>query len=311
MAVVSVPFTAVTVEVGLQWGAIQDVQTLNIEGSPVDAVAVGHYLGVMPQAAELALDQAVSSAMGEAHPAGPVPMLLREFSQRGILRGELGELFVLPDLGLEATGAEGEAKRGPAPLVVVAGMGEPGRFGNPELSVLARELTWYLGRLRRHHLATVLIGAGAGNLSVADAVSAWMRGYKLAVTGAVEDEQLFLPRLTFVERDPRRLPEIRAAILAAKRDLERRSRLFVQYRGASAEELASPEIAKATEQFERDDFERWQKRHTKSADEAAPTRVTLELDGDVYRFAALTEFASVPEREVPSIPRWSCRPTRN
>ena len=29
-----------------------------------------------------------------------------------------------------------------------------------------------------------------------------------------------------------------------------------------------------------------------------PTRLTVELDGDVYRFGAITETASVPEREL-------------
>jgi hypothetical protein len=172
MAVESVPFTAVSVEVGLQWGAIQDAAKLDIEGSAVDAIAVGHYLGVQPQAAERALDETLSSALAEANPTGPAPQLLGEFSQRGILRGELGQLFVLPHLGAEPEGEKGATKPPPAPLVVVAGMGEPGRFGTPELTVLARELCWYLGRLRRRHLATVLIGAGNGNLSIRDAVSA-------------------------------------------------------------------------------------------------------------------------------------------
>ena len=45
-------------------------------------------------------------------------------------------------------------------LIAIAGMGYAGRFGTPELTVLARELCWSLGRLGKRHLATVLIGSG-------------------------------------------------------------------------------------------------------------------------------------------------------
>ena len=48
---------------------------------------------------------------------------------------------------------------------------------------MARELCWALGRLGRHHLATVLIGSGNGNLSVSAAAAAWIRGIKRAITG--------------------------------------------------------------------------------------------------------------------------------
>jgi len=60
--------------------------------------------------------------------------VLRQFVDRGILRGDLGVPFFLPDPRDEA------GKR----LIVVAGMGLVGQFGTPELVVLARELCWSL-----------------------------------------------------------------------------------------------------------------------------------------------------------------------
>ena len=69
-------------------------------------------------------------------------------------------------------------------VIVLAGMGQPGTFRQAEFTVLARELVWMLGRSGRKHLQTVLIGSGAGNLRVPDAVRAWLRGVRRALYDA-------------------------------------------------------------------------------------------------------------------------------
>src|SRR5271167_2220821 len=56
-----------------------------------------------------------------------------------------------------------------------------GRFAEPELTVLARELFWSLARLGKKHLATVLIGSGAGGVEIESAVQSWLRGASLAI----------------------------------------------------------------------------------------------------------------------------------
>ena len=66
----------------------------------------------------------------------------------------------------------------------------------------------------KQHLATVLIGSGAGNLSVREAVSGWLRGIKNAITGSVDQEDRRLSRITFVERDPGKIEGIQKAILS-------------------------------------------------------------------------------------------------
>ena len=113
-----------------------------------DALAVGHYVDVPPQAAEAALDCVLSGhdpAAGREIPESE--RLLNAFTQRGVLAGRLAEIFFVPD------------PRNRDRIVAVAGMGEPGRFGVPELVVLA-QLCWSVARLGKRHLTTVLIGAG-------------------------------------------------------------------------------------------------------------------------------------------------------
>src|SRR5205823_4872353 len=139
-------------------------------GGPIDVIAVGHYVGVKPQGAELALDRAISACLpgrrlGEEADLRETDLLLTQYSERGIIRGELGQPFFLVDPRAAGTAAPGR-------LIAVAGMGVPGRFGVPELTVLVRELCWSAGRLGKRHLATAPIGTHKANLTASDAVSA-------------------------------------------------------------------------------------------------------------------------------------------
>jgi hypothetical protein len=113
----------------------------------VDAIAVGHYVGVAPQYAELALDQEISRAPGSvssSRSANDKPakneLLITALHRRGTVKGELAQNFFVPD------------PRDPKRLIVIAGMGQPGTFHEAELAVLARELIWSLGQCNRSHL---------------------------------------------------------------------------------------------------------------------------------------------------------------
>ena len=103
------PATAVTV--GVAWGDVTKVDA--------DVYAVGHYQGVLPQHAELALDRAVSGIPEGAeldrsrlvdHAAG---------RRRGALRGSARGRGLLP---------VGRIRRNAGGTVAVAGMGRPGTF---------------------------------------------------------------------------------------------------------------------------------------------------------------------------------------
>jgi len=273
---------------------------------PVDAIAVGHYIGGTPQGGVSALDDAITPLLagGAAYfsPAKPgmAEGVLHQLLQRRTVSGELAALFCLPDP--RAQGKE------TARVVAVTGMGIAGRFGAPELTILARELCWALGRIGKKHLATVLIGAGQNNLSVADAVEAWIHGIKLAITGNEAGAGNCLQQITFVEHDPRRVAAIAHAIewLAADLGPEKRNRMlidFTPFSDQAREEIKAAAIeamqAEVRQQVSRD----WQATQGDAAGEPAPTRITVEFDEDTYRFGALTEGASMPERPIQLDPK--------
>lgn len=297
------------IEVRLIHGEIQDTARLGLDRrpDPADAIAVGHYLGLRPQAGELAIDRAVSAALRGKPSAGgrregaagadleASELLLTQYTDRGIIRGELGQPFLLED------------PRPGAPtgrVVVVAGMGRIGTCGEPELTVLVRELAWALGRLGKRHLATLLIGGGTGNLETGRAIEAWMNGLRYALAGIEEDGRR-LQRITFVERDALRLREIQEAILNAKESLERSGRLSIGYRPLTGSQLAAYERTGILEEKRR--LERaLESRHAGAARRPAdPTRLTVSREFEpvdprraTVRYAAITETAAVPERTV-------------
>ncbi|HKS27623.1 MAG TPA: CHAT domain-containing protein [Pyrinomonadaceae bacterium] len=284
------------IEIGLVHGGIESVDYDNIraaEGFPVDAIAVGHYIGVQPQAAELQLDRAISAALpGKAYSGeiAKADLILTQYTERGIIHGKLGQPFFMPDPRANSTGR----------LIAIAGMDEPGRFGVPELTVLFRELCWSLGRLGKRHLATVMIGAGVGNLSLTDAVSALINGVRRAVTGSHDDDQRLLRRITIVEFDPRKIPTIQDVILR-EQERQRKHGLEIVYEQLSAAQMSAIEraaIETAKRELERQ-LKSWQSKQSE-LENAVPSRVTLNLDmmRKAYRFGAITETASVPEREI-------------
>jgi CHAT domain/Lecithin:cholesterol acyltransferase len=285
------------IEIGLVHGSIENIDELGIGGPRVDAISVGHYLGVKPQAAERALDEAISRKLpGEvvspkenSREAHEPDLLLTQFSLRGTIRGDLGQPFFLQD------------PRDPRRIIALAGMGIPGRFGAPELTVLVQELCWALGRMGKRHLVTVLIGSGAGNLSIADAVNGWMRGIGRAVSGSVEDRARRLTRVTFLEYDPAKIEEIDEALKAEKE--RRRERLTIKYEPQSEEQLEAARreaFARRRKRMERELREPLRRRA--AVDQLIPVRVTVAVERKTYQFAAITQSASIPQRNIPLDP---------
>jgi pimeloyl-ACP methyl ester carboxylesterase len=286
-----IPFEPTSIEIGLVCGGIDRIEYENIKslaGDPVDTISVGHYIGVKPQSAIRALDEAISLTLCGKEPKDLLEsdLILTQYIQRNIIYGKLGQPFFLSDPRMQNR------------TIAIAGMDEPGRFGIPELTVLARELCWALGRMGKRHLATVLIGSGNGNLSLRDAISAWIRGIKYAITGASEEERKHLERITFVEIDPRKIGEIDKAVSEMKESLEKKNRLKIHYKNLNRNDLRK--FRQEGLKWERRE---WEKRHEGSEkSNAAPTLMTLSLERDMYRFAAITEVAAIPEREIPLDP---------
>lgn len=304
-------------EIGVIYGGIENLDYEKIRsraGDPIDAIAVGHYIGVQPQYAELELDRAISAALaGKKYPAGNAPrkssgkkrsdyvprksdLLLTQYTERGIIHGRLGQPFILPDPRAHQTRSNKRTGR----LIAIAGMNEPGRFGEPELTVLARELCWSLGRLKKLHLATVVIGSGEGNLALRDAVSGWLSGIRRALGSSEFDTGRRLKRVTFVDSDPRRVITL-DRLIASERDRHDRDQtgFRILYQNLNKKQVAALK-KKAYEQAKADLERRWETQEQPETTPEIPARVTLSLDPDkkVYRFGAITDTASVPEREI-------------
>jgi hypothetical protein len=270
--------------------AHEGIETYEPADMPADAISVGHYIGVKPIAAEKALDVAISMPLRgkTTKSAGKIDeadLLLTQYTERRIIQGGLGQPFILPDP--RPRGKKNDR------VIAIAGMGEPGRFGVPELTVMVRELCWSLGRLGKTHLATVLIGSGNGNLSVEEAISGWLRGVASALTGSAYDEGRHLKRITFVEYDPRRIKDIQDAITEQAEQLE--SGLIVDFEKLDEKKLKSIEkkaLAKNKLEWKR----RWDS--GRQSRDQAPVRITLGLEGRNYRYGAITETASIPERSI-------------
>ena len=287
------------ITIALALGGIEAYESADM---PVDALSVGHYIDVKPVAAEKALDEAISTPLrGKTtknnSQLAEADLLITQYTERRIIHGRLGQPFILPDP--RPQGKKNER------VIVIAGMGEPGRFGVPELTVMVRELCWSLGRLGKRHLATVLIGSGNGNLSVEEAITGWLEGISRALTGSAYDEGRRLKRITFVEYDPRKIKYIQDAIIEQSEqpqdaNTEQAARLKVDFKKLSEKALERIEEAAKAKEAEEWNRQRWHKRrdHKDGGEAQAPVRITLGLDRNVFRFGAITETASIPERPI-------------
>ncbi len=254
---------------------------------PVDALAVGHYLGVAPQNAELALDRAIS---GWKPGDSPDKLLVTSLHRRGVIGAQLGQQFIVPD------------PFHPGRLAVLSGMGAPGTFRGPELTVLARELVWSLGRMQRRHIGCVLIGSGAGNLAIPLAVRAWLRGVRRALFEAQAAGAPRILRLTFIERSPASFLRMHRAIEAeTARFLNDPEPMQIAYQPPDAKELAAAkaaadkravELARASAQREISDEAQ------PLLSDPEPIRFTVGLAHGVYEFSVLSSEASIPQRNT-------------
>jgi pimeloyl-ACP methyl ester carboxylesterase len=254
-----------------------------------DAISVGHYLGVAPQNAELALDKAISLKGGKDES----DLIITVLHQRGVIGGELGKHFILPD------------PTQPKRVIVLAGMGQPGTFREPELTVLARELVWLLGRMGRRHLYTVLIGGGAGNLEIPNAVRAWLRGIRRALYEAEAAQQPRIEMISFVERNAGNFILLHRALHSVSENLGKDPEpLEVDYRGPNEAELKKAEVAAKADAKE-DALKQLKKRLSEPGGDGKieAIRMTIRLVRDTFEFAALTSDAAMPQRETQIDPK--------
>jgi len=286
-------FAPPTIKINVICGNITAVDHLPGMTSAIDAIGVGHYSGGKPETAMQAIDILISSALVDGEPPAESDRVLYQFTQRGTIQSKLAQTFLLNDPSPRGK----ELDR----VVAIAGMGAPGRFGSPELTVLARELCWTVGRIGKSHLATVLIGAGNGNLSAAEAVAAWFRGIKFALTGVDKTRQPALTEITFVEINPLQALEMDRAIKQEIALYNAEQRMIIDYSVPNEARVTEQQIAVWQEQQRRNSAQ--EDLNGESASRVlAPTRITVSLDGETYHFGAITDSASIPDREIPLDP---------
>ncbi len=268
---------------------LEDIGTVGAKsGSPaVDFLAVGHYHGVEPQFAELALDLRLSKAL-DLIPKGATPesvnrddLFITRSTRRGTITMRLGEPRILPLPGGE-------------PSVVLAGLGLPGTLGRAELHIMVRELIPTLAQLGCRHLGSVLIGAGAENLDIPTASHIWMKElHELSLSGI-----RVIPRITFIQNSPSRT-------LAMHRALEQMlapGSAFagtIRYLGVTPtpETLAKHEKKELEQEVAR-------RRGASAGGQAGqtpaapPTFINVSRVLGGYEFSAITNTASVPQRVI-------------
>jgi hypothetical protein len=125
----------------------------------------------------------------------------------GMIGSDLGELFYIPITRKQIAPS----------AVILAGMGEPGRFGGDELSYLMTNVAFAIQALGHDRFATVLIGERGGALSRNRAVRSLLEGVIDGLQRFPEPGELAL-HLILVERDDASFQTIGTILDALSRD---------------------------------------------------------------------------------------------
>ncbi|HEY5754037.1 MAG TPA: CHAT domain-containing protein [Chthoniobacterales bacterium] len=280
--------TTTKIEIALVLGDLANLPPVKPGTPEVDAISVGHYAGVAPQNAELALDRALSSwKKGDPDEK----LVITALSQRGTIPAQLGQQYIIPDLAH------------PPRIAVLVGMGEAGKFRAPELTVAVRELAWTLGRLNIKHLASVLIGTGAGNIPIELAVCSWLRGLRRALFDALAVDTPALQRITFVENSPANFLLLNETLTTEiQRFKDDPEPLCVTYLAPEPEKIRAARETARQRAIQRamDSFK--DEASTPANESAKPTgepvRFTVRLSKDTYEFSVLSTEAAIPQRNT-------------
>ena len=188
------------VNIIVEWGDIQ-----RAKGS---IFAAGHYIGVSPIRAELAIDRLASGLQNsKMEESDRRHLVITRLAERRLLDGSLGKISFFPWAANKANGAPTAKNR----IVAVCGMGHPGEFNEFSATTLYRNLFTAVGDLAgRDDVTTVLIGSGEGNLSFEHCLTALLKGLDDAVHAGAANQPITTVRI--VERYKHRALEIYDAL---------------------------------------------------------------------------------------------------
>ncbi len=238
-------------------------------GSIADVIApvvvVGSYKGIAPAGALKALDDEVGNWISRA-------------IDQSMVGAELGQVFFVPVPGKQIR----------ANAILLAGMGEYGRFSYHGLRYLAMNIGLALSGLKMRQFATVLIGSGEGNLKVDDAIKGLLSGLCDAIHRVEPEDRI--TELTLVEYKSERHAEI---LKILKQHYETRKDLKPKIENVDVtvnESVVRRRKGKKTEPST-----------TTTRQSTVATfvnRITIEGTNDRYSFSALTNTAVIPVRDV-------------
>lgn len=231
-------------------GSITDIK------SPV--VVVGSYKGIAPAGALQALDNEVDQWISRA-------------VDQSMVGGELGQLFFVPV----------PSKQIRAGTILLAGMGEFGRFSYHSLRYLAMNVCLAVSALKVGSFASVLIGSGEGNLEMQDAAKALLSGFCDALHRLEPHERV--TEFTLVEFRKDRYAEIVKLLSEVIPKIENVDITLKEttIRGRKGKKVITGAVG--------------------ARQPTVPTfvnRITIERAQEGYSFSALTNTAVVPVREV-------------
>ena len=239
---------------------------ITLAAAPV--VVVGHYKGVAPVRAEGAVDAALGYWISQAQ-------------TQGMIGADLGEVFFIPAAGTELA----------AKAVLLAGMGEPGRFSREDLRFLMTNVTFAITSLGADHFASVLVGSGEGSLPRDHALRAMLAGIGDA-----------LHRLPAQKRKTAGKRNHRLRLIL----IENNQEVFDELKRNLRELQESPEATGVTLRIGPTRRLPAVRRRAGGSDRPvgvatnplAGQRITVERNGGTFRFSALSESAVIPVREV-------------
>jgi len=237
----------------------------SITDVPSPVVVVGAYKGIAPTersalgAINFAIDEWISRACNH-----------------GLMGLDLGQVFFIP-----VTAQQMKAEN-----ALLAGMGDYGVFDYSDLCYLAMNVCYAVSALKKGSFSTVLIGSGEGNLSIPDAVKGLLSGICDALHHVRPEERI--KSLEIVEFNDARCKEIlkNAQQIAADK--------IIEHITISVEKGKSYRVKKPRRRPSKTSGA------TTQLMTAQPfvNRITIEHNTDGYNFAALTENAVVPVRQI-------------
>ncbi|MBC6699351.1 CHAT domain-containing protein [Hymenobacter puniceus] len=239
-------------------------------------LVMGHYQGAPPTSRLREMDRALNYWISEAQ-------------DHAMLSGELGHIAMVPAPALGGSAS--------THALLLAGMGEEGRFTHQDLHYLFTNIARTLLMLGCAEAATILVGARAGTMSEKQALISMLEGLAEVLTTTLNPKRACSPqlkKLTLVARsydDGQQLARLNELLREVHRE-QPIAGLQLRYE----QPVPCPVPAASTTTREQQLMEDDRPRDLPPV-QSGP-RITIERTDNQFRFSALVDGAVIPVREV-------------